>query len=64
MRRKMTLALVMIPVLSSLTACGRSTCNLCGNEKSGRSHKTAVFGQEIMICNDCYSDLKIRDVFK
>lgn len=51
-------------MLMSLTACGKFTCQLCGEEKSGRSYKETVLGEEIIICKDCHDDLEeLREGF-
>lgn len=50
----MTLAL-----LTLLTACGGTfTCDICGEEKSGRQYKEDLFGEEIVYCKDCKEALE------
>ena len=50
------LILTMLSIL--LTACGKFTCALCMDEKSGKRHESTVLGEELVICNDCYLELK------
>lgn len=53
MKKKIVVAIVTVVMALSMVACGSFTCDLCGQEKSGKSHKQNIFGEEIVICNDC-----------
>ena len=44
-------------VVSMLAACGKFTCDICGEEKSGKKHEEEVFGMEVVYCDDCYDAL-------
>ena len=41
-----------------LTSCGKFTCDLCDEEKRGKKHEEEVFGESVVICDDCYEDLE------
>ena len=51
------LLLCMVFVLS---ACGgkKFTCGLCGEEKKGTQHAGEAYGTEIVLCDDCYNNIK------
>lgn len=57
MKKKISLLLIAIAACLSLTACGKFTCDICGEEKSGKSYTTEVLGQKITMCSDCYDTL-------
>lgn len=50
----------MLALLLGLASCGNRTfeCDLCGKEKTGRSHQVEVPGQKITVCGDCYNEIK------
>ena len=50
--------LLIVLVLLSLCACGKFTCDLCGQEKTVRKHNEKILGQKVVICSDCYKELK------
>ena len=54
-------ALILVVIMAlSLTACGgKFTCDVCGKEKTGKSHSTELFGQKVLICDDCYESLGV-----
>ncbi len=58
--RKIVAALAIFVLLLSLAACGNKSfkCDLCNDEKTGKSHKTKVLGEEVEICDDCYEDIQ------
>jgi hypothetical protein len=45
-------------LLVALTGCGKFTCDLCDEEKSGKQYKDEILGQEVVYCQDCYDELK------
>lgn len=55
MKRKISVALIMVVLAFVLTACGTFKCSICGQEKSGGSHTTEVFGRKLTVCDDCYN---------
>lgn len=64
-KKKTALILVVLAMAMMLTACGKFTCDICGKEKSGKSYKADVFGQEVVICKDCHEDLEeVGNLFK
>ena len=58
MQKKMlSLALILTLMMLTLTGCGKFTCDLCGEEKSGKSYTASVLGEEVTICKDCKTEL-------
>lgn len=62
-------AMVLVVIMAmSLTACGGGepfTCDICGQEKTGKSYKTELFGQKVTICKDCNESLNtLGELFK
>lgn len=53
MRKKVTVLLLTVATVLSLTACGKFTCDNCGEEKSGTSYKVKILGEEMTFCKDC-----------
>ena len=64
--KKIVLAMLIVAsLLATMTSCGKFTCDICGDEKSGKKHKEEVFGEEVVICKDCYEDMEdLADLFK
>lgn len=58
MKRLICVLLLVVMMVTMLTACGKFECDLCGDEKSGKKYETEFLGQEIVICKDCYEDLE------
>lgn len=58
MKQKISVMLLVMIATLSLTACGKFTCDLCGEEKSGKSYSMELLGEKVTICNDCYQGLK------
>lgn len=54
MKRIVTLALAGIMAVGMLASCGKFTCDLCGEEKSGKKYETEMLGTKITICKDCH----------
>ena len=64
MKRAICVLLLIAVLATMLTACGKFSCDLCGDEKSGKKYESELLGQEITICKDCYDDLKdLADMF-
>lgn len=54
MKKKIIALLLTVTTVISLTACGKPfTCDICGEEKTGKQYKTTVYGEEVVYCNDC-----------
>lgn len=55
MKKRITKALVvatlLITMATSLVACGKKKCDMCG--EMGKCETIEFFGQEINICEDC-----------
>lgn len=58
MKKRVVAILLTAVTLLSLTGCGKFSCDICGQEKSGKKHTETLFGQEYTICNDCYKVLE------
>ena len=57
--KKLICILLLVVVLASLfTACGKFDCDLCGEEKTGKKHKEELYGESVVICDDCYDALE------
>lgn len=62
--KKLCSIILIAAMMMSLTACGKFTCSLCGDEVS--SGKTVeIMGEKTKVCNTCYKDIKeLQDAFK
>ena len=58
MKKRISILLMLSMLSMTLTACGKFTCDLCGEEKSGKSYESTVLGEEVVICDDCYQELQ------
>ena len=58
MKKTISTLLILVVLSMMLTACGKFTCAFCMEEKSGKKYESAVFGEEVVICNDCYQELQ------
>lgn len=59
MKKKIIALLLTVTTVVSLTACGKPfTCDLCGEEKTGKKYTETILGTEITYCQDCYKELK------
>lgn len=58
MKKKIVAILLAATTVLSLTGCGKFSCDICGQEKSGKKHTETMLGQEFTICNDCYKELE------
>ncbi len=65
MKKIILAVLIVASLLATLTSCGKFTCDICNDEQRGKKHKEEVFGEEVVICDDCYEDLEnLADIFK
>lgn len=58
MRKKISLLLTIVSLTFLLTACGKFTCELCGQEKSGKSYTAEFMGEKVTVCQDCHDEIK------
>lgn len=58
MKNLVKVLLLVVVLATMLTACGKFTCDTCNKEKSGKQHKSEVFGEEVVMCDDCYEELE------
>lgn len=57
--KKIALILLAAVLAISLTACSKTFhCGMCLQEKTGRQYSTRFLGEEIMVCHECYSEMK------
>lgn len=64
MKKLISVFLLVVVFATMLTACGKFTCDLCGEEKSGKKYTEEVYGQEIEYCKDCHDQLEdLADAF-
>lgn len=54
MKKRIISVLLIAVTALSLTGCGKYTCALCGQEKSGKSYKY----EGETLCKDCYNGIK------
>ena len=61
MKRAICVILLVICMVSLLTACGRLTCGMCGKLLLGGGNKTydpnSLLMRTIYVCDDCYNDM-------
>lgn len=53
MKKKISVLLIALVAMLSLTACGKFTCDICGQESTGKKHKIEVFDEKYTVCDDC-----------
>lgn len=59
MKKKISVLLIVSTMCYMITACGGSfECAFCGDEKTGKKHKMDFWGEEIVICNECKTELE------
>ncbi len=54
MKKIMALVLTGILAAGMLVSCGKFTCSICGEEKSGKKYEEESFGVKVTICKDCH----------
>jgi len=55
---KKIISLVCVLALAlSLAACGKFTCENCGEKKSGKQYTVEVFGEKAKVCKDCKAEI-------
>jgi len=53
MKKKLCVFLAMLMAVGSLAGCGKFTCDLCGEEKSGKKYVVKYEGEKATLCKDC-----------
>lgn len=57
--KKIIIAILALSALVvGMTACGKFTCDLCGEEKTGKKHTEEFLGEELVYCNECYEGME------
>ncbi len=65
MKKKITAMMLAMVAAVSLTACGKFTCDICGEEKSGKQYKAVVMDEEVVYCQDCKDMMdEVMDLFQ
>lgn len=65
MKKKLIAAFLATVTILSFAGCGKFTCDMCGEEKSGKKHQEKLLGETITLCDDCYKDLEsLSDILK
>ena len=63
MKKLIAVLCLLVVMASMLTAC-KFTCDLCGEEKTGKQTKGEVMGEEVVYCKECKEDLdQLKDAF-
>ena len=62
MKKLIALVLLVVMMATMLAACGKFTCDICDEEKSGKQYEGAVLGEEFIACEDCY-EKSLEDPF-
>ena len=59
MKKLISLTALAVLLAVFLCACGKFTCDICGEEKTGKKHKMEVdiLDTEVVYCDDCYNAL-------
>ncbi len=52
MKKFVAIALLLVTVLALFTACGKYTCDICGQEKSSGKNEVEVDGETKVYCSD------------
>lgn len=56
---KVVTVMFSLVMLIGLSACGKAECGLCGEEHSKLTMREGiVLGQEMLVCEDCYEEIK------
>lgn len=65
MKKMVRFVAMLVVVATMLCGCGKFTCDMCNEEKSGKKYTGNLFGQEIVYCKDCRNELEaLGDLFK
>lgn len=58
MKKMVRFAAMLMLLATLLCGCGKFTCDLCGEEKSGKKYTESIFGEEIEYCKECKEALE------
>lgn len=56
--KKLISVLLLVGIALLMTACGKFTCDLCMEEKSGKKHESEMLGTKVTVCDDCYKSIE------
>ncbi len=57
MKRIFCSVVLLLATMLLLVGCGKFTCDICEEEKSGKQYTEEVLGEEVVICKDCKAEL-------
>lgn len=57
MKKIFSLVLVILMIACALVSC-KKTCEACEEDFSGKGYKVEFRGEEMLVCEDCYEDIK------
>lgn len=58
MKKIVALLVLAMLVLTLFASCGKPfTCDLCGEEKTGKKYTKEILGAELDYCNECKKEL-------
>ena len=66
MKKLIACLLLAALILTCFAACGKKdfTCDICGRTVREKPHKTEILGEEAVLCERCYKEIKeMRDGF-
>lgn len=55
--KRVAAVVMLMALMLTLTACGKFTCDICGQEKGGKKHENDMLGEKIVMCDDCFKEL-------
>lgn len=58
MKKRFLMLIVTLLSALLLTGCGKFTCDLCGQERTGKKYKTEVLSHEVTICKECHDNIE------
>lgn len=64
--KKLVYFVLCILFVMMLAGCGSKpfTCFVCGAESNGKSYKAQMFGDEVLLCENCNQTMKtLNDAF-
>ncbi len=66
MKKRFLITVVALSIL--LTACGSFTCDVCGQEKSGKQNSAQISGKAVVYCDACKATVeslqKVQDALQ
>ena len=54
--KKVVAVVMLVGIMVGCCACGKQTCDFCGEEKWGCEERT-ILGSTVYVCKDCKAEL-------